>query len=130
MENIKQNLYAILSTCLCLSIFIIGCTSKESFIAPDDLVEIEVNLNSNETYKYDLGNIAIEGGYSIRTQARHFYESEIQVNNSDGFGLQYIYTPSKNFKGNDNVVLLNCISAGSADCNQTEYIKFNFVIKN
>ena len=99
-------------------------------ITPDDVLEIEVNLNINETYTYDLGNIPSEGGYSIHKQARNFAESEIQINSNASFLVQYIYKPTNNFEGYDSVELLNCISAGGKGCIQTQLIKLNFHIQN
>lgn len=107
----------------------LGCKSENITMQEYDVVE-EVYLDINQEFVYELGTgISIEGGYSIKTQASNFKISEIQLINIGGLKQQYIYQPKTNYNGDAVVILQNCISIGSADCNKIELFKFVFHIK-
>jgi len=92
--------------------------------------EKEIFLTVNETFEYSLGNgIATEGGFSIEKQAAHFSISDIIINSTGMPVLKYVYKPKANFKGEDSVVLKNCISIGGGNCDKIELFKFIFYIK-
>jgi len=94
------------------------------------VLEQEVYLSSNESFEYSLGTgISIEGGFSIEKQARHFEVSDLVINRTGLLQLEYVYKPKAGFKGIDIVVLKNCISIGSGNCDKIELFKFTFHIK-
>ena len=110
--------------------FLLACSNDLSAINPENLIQEDVSLPINQTYTLYLSSgISIEGGYSINTQAKHFKTSEI-VYDASNQKLQYIYTPTLNFSGNDSVLIKNCISAGGVGCNNTMYIKISFLVTN
>ena len=107
----------------------IGCKS-EQITMQNYTVKKEVFLDINQEFIYELGTgVANEGGYSIKTQAKKFEKSEVQLNYIGGLKQQYIYTPKFNFVGDDLVILQNCISIGGANCDKIELFKFVFHIK-
>lgn len=106
-----------------------GCKSEQIYMQ-DFVLEKEIFIDINQEFIYPLGTgIPTEGGFSIKNQANHYQTSEIILNSDNGLKLQYVYIPSLGFEGNDFVILQNCISIGSSNCDKIELFKFNFHIK-
>ena len=117
------------ATILLMLIILIGCKT-EQLTMDDYVLEQEVYLGSNELFEYGLGTgISVEGGFSIETQAKHFQISDLVINQFDLLQLEYVYKPELDFQGTDIVVLKNCISIGSGNCDKIELFKFTFHIK-
>ena len=80
-----------------LSIFLF-CFGLFCQCANENLITVDnedVQLNRNEIYRLELGNLPVEGSIRITRQAQHFLTSEIKLDSS--FGVYYEYQPSNNF---------------------------------
>ncbi|WP_190809066.1 hypothetical protein [Flagellimonas sp. S3867] len=89
---------------------VVSCDNEEDI--PVTVVEIKTKSNQ-ELYHY-LGNLPVEGGYSITRQARSHLMSEILYDGVRG-GLFFVYIPKKDFKGLDIVEITWRISPGNQD---------------
>ncbi len=100
-----------------LVFLLFSCSHKDII---QDFMEIKASINSADTYEYELSKgIPTEGGYSIHSDAKNADRSEIIF----AGGMKYIYVPKNGFKGIDEVIIRNCISAGGPDCVKIDYIK-------
>lgn len=106
-----------------------GCKSDQ-ITMKEYTLEKEIFLSVDETFEYSLGTgIATEGGFSIEKQAAHYSTSDIIINSTGLPVLKYVYKPQSNFEGVDSVILKNCISIGTGNCDKIELFKFAFHIK-
>ena len=100
-------------------VFFVSC-KKESMqknTQPGSDEVITLKLSLNQAYQI---NIPDAGSLSIGKQASHYLVSEATTDNESGIAL-YKYTPSVDFTGNDEVLLLSTKSAsttaaGSSGC--------------
>lgn len=91
---------------------------------------IEVTLNLNETYNFDLGYPCVECGTRINKQASHYSVSRISLK-PDTLDLHffYEYTPALNYTGTDEVEIeLSSGSDGSGPNTQFFYKTIKFTI--
>lgn len=65
---------------------------------------VAVNLSANQTYKYTLPASANTESYTVKTSGVNSATSAIT---SDANGSTFMYTPSQNFSGADQVVISN-----------------------
>jgi hypothetical protein len=115
-----------LVTIFFLLLIVASCNDRRH-ISPQEIVEINVNLTSKEIYQYDLGEIPIEGGFSIIKVAKNSRICTIKLSNKNKWVLEY--QSIADFGGNDFVELRNCISAGGSECSQIIHYQFYFAIE-
>lgn len=90
---------------------------------------IDVELNANQAYQYDLGSFGDEEGASIEQQTSHYADSKI-VREKDFVTLTYHYQPANNYTGTDEVVLKSARGSDGASPNDEITITtIKFVIR-
>lgn len=77
---------------------------------------IEVQLDPNESYQYDLGTFGDEEGVEINRQATRYAISSTDRKLSSG-QVVYTYQPSLNFTGTDEVELKSSRGSDGASAN-------------
>ena len=101
---------------------------KESKIEETNQVINHV-LQVNQSYLLDLGSFGFEEGASIIRQASHFSTSEL--NRNDIGKITYIYIPTTNFAGTDEVEIRSARgSDGASPCDKIINTTIRFTISN
>jgi hypothetical protein len=119
----------ILISRLALYIFLAATLSsckKDSKSNDPQVINVTVQANSN--YTYDIGPLGDEEGISISRQPLHYQQSEIQRNSAK---VSYFYKPALNFTGTDEVELRKATgSDGANPNNKITYTIIKFTVSN
>lgn len=126
MQN-KSSLFFLLFTCLFLVIQ--SCKKNEEEV-------IDVTLEMNQLYNYDLGSFGDEEGASIAKQALHYKVSEIGQYDTISYTgqLKYTYIPALDYTGYDEVTIKSSrgsdgSGSGPGSKNRDYLTKIRFTIK-
>jgi hypothetical protein len=109
-----------------LTELLVSCSNRDTE-NPGDILEFEINLTANQIFQFELGGMAVEGGYSISNPGNHFSVCEIKFSPEDK--LIFEYQPENGYAGTDFVEIRNCVSAGGPDCVQVVLYRFYFKIE-
>lgn len=82
-------------------------------------------IEMNQTCEFDLGYFGDEEGARIHKQAQHFLTSEID---REPETAKYIYTPAKNYKGQDEVEIIIETGSDGAGPGKEEMLILKFII--
>jgi hypothetical protein len=103
-----------------------SCSKDETASQPETL--INVSIKNTEVYNHDFKISGDEEGATIKIQARNCKSSEIIRNSSTNWNVVYQYTPDRNFRGTDYVIIETCTGGGGCGCSKIEMARINFTI--
>ena len=102
-------------------LFIISCNKDEN-------MDIYVELNAGEIWKYEIGSISTEGGVDIIINSDNFEISEIRFDSLIS-GFSYFYQSKNDFNGVENVTLRKYWSIGGRSTSFTD-VNITFKVMN
>ncbi|MEP7253041.1 MAG: hypothetical protein ABI683_11700 [Ginsengibacter sp.] len=108
-----RNLHTAAFTLLFSNLISFSCSkpSTQGLVAPISPTVINAAISANQTYQL---NVANPGTVNIEKQASHYKISATSTDEKNG-SLIYQYLPSKDFTGQDEVILSNKILVTSYD---------------
>jgi len=114
-----------LMTLICFLFLIQGCNYNE----PTPSNALNITLQSDASYQYDLGYFGDEEGATISIPPKHFKVNKIDRDINSG-KIIYTYAPSIGFNGKDTVELKSMKGSDGASANNkitTVVIKFKII---
>ena len=90
---------------------------------------VDVTIQSGDTYTHDFGVLGIESSVAIKKQATHAEISSLQGRDHQDH-TKFTYKAQPGFSGTDEVQIQFCHSAGSGKCDSMHITKLRFTVNN